>query len=417
MNAASQGDDPSPISASELSGPPREAGRLSPEEALEQCRREAGAGARGRLRIYLGMAPGVGKTYAMLHEAHRRKERGADVVIGFVESYGRPETEKAIGDLEIIPRKQVAYRGALLEEMDTEAVIRRAPDVALVDELAHTNAPGSTHAKRWQDVEELLEAGVTVLSTVNVQHLESLKDLVEQITGIAVRETIPDRVIDQADEVELIDMAPHALRQRILHGNVYPPGRAEQALGGFFREGNLTALRELALRCTAQGVDQQLERYMRGHTIAGPWPASERVMVCIDDRPVSQRLLRRAWRIAEAMHAPLVAVTVQSSDLTHRLDPVRRKRLETHQRMAEDLGAEIVTLQGNDVAAELTRYAREHNVDQLVIGHSTKGRWTKLLHGSVVRRVLQASPDIDVHVIGDPGPRGTGGSGGARATP
>jgi two-component system sensor histidine kinase KdpD len=252
----------------------RDAGRLSPEEAREQCRREAGSGARGRLRVYLGMAPGVGKTYAMLHEARLRKARGTDVVIGYVETYGRPETEKAIGDLELVPRRKVAYRGVALEELDTAAVIRRAPDVALVDELAHTNMPGSKHEKRWQDVEELLDAGITVLSTVNIQHLESLKDLVEQITGVAVRETIPDRVLDEADEVELIDMAPNALRRRIRHGNVYPPNRAEQALAGFFREGNLTALRELALRRTAQEVDQQLERYMRGHAIAGPWPAA-----------------------------------------------------------------------------------------------------------------------------------------------
>ena len=383
--------------------PPHEPGRTSPDEALELARRQAGSGARGRLRIYLGMAPGVGKTYAMLQEAHRRRDRGTDVVIGLVETYGRPETAKAIGDLEIVPHCKISYRGVTLEEMDTAAILERHPQVALVDELAHTNAPGSPHEKRWQDVEELLAAGVTVLSTVNVQHLESLKDLVEQITGIVVRETIPDRVINEADEVELIDMTPNALRQRIQHGNVYPPERSGQALDGFFREGNLTALRELALRRTAQGVDQQLERYMRGHTIAGPWPASERVMVCLDDRPVSQRLLRRAWRIAEAMHAPLVAVTVQSPDLVRHLDPQRRRQLETHQRMAEDLGAEIVILQENDVAAALSRYAREHNVDQLVIGHSTKGRWTELFHGSVVRQVMKANRDIDVHVIGDRG--------------
>jgi len=379
----------------------RDAGRMSPEEALEECRREVGAGARGRLRIYLGMAPGVGKTYAMLQEAHRRKERGTDVVAGLVETYNRPKTVEALQGLEIVPLRKVAYRGVTIEEMDTEAVIRRAPEVALVDELAHTNAPGSTHEKRYQDVEELLDAGITVLSTVNVQHLESLKDLVEQITGVEVRETIPDRVIDGADDVELIDMAPQALRQRIQHGNVYPRTRAQQALAGFFSEGNLTALRELALRRTAQEVDRQLERYMHGHGVERPWPASERVMVCVDDRPISRRLLRRAWRIADAVHAPLVAVTVQSPDMSGRLDPERRKRLAAHLRLAEDLGADIVTLRGTDVAAELIRYARAHNVDQLVIGHSTKGRLTELLRGSVVRRVLKASTDIDVHVIGE----------------
>lgn len=378
-----------------------EEGRLSPEEALARCRAVAGAGARGRLRIFLGMAPGVGKTYAMLQEGHRRVARGTDVVIGLVETYGRVQTEQAIGDLEIVPRRTVAYRGVTLDEMDTKAIIRRAPQVALVDELAHTNVPGSPHEKRWQDVEELLDASVTVISTVNIQHLESLKDLVEQITGVAVRETLPDSVIDQADEVELIDMAPHALRQRIEHGNVYPPNRAQQALAGFFGEGNLTALRELALRRTARGVDQQLERYMRGHAIVGPWPASERVMVCIDDRPISRRLLRRAWRIADAVRAPLVAVTVRRPALSQRLDPEGRKRLEEHQRLAEDLGAEIVVLDGTDIAAELIRYAQQHNVDQLVIGHSTKGRWLELLRGSVVQRVLKASVDMDVHVIGE----------------
>lgn len=383
--------------------PAREAGRLSPEDALEACRREAGTGARGRLRVYLGMAPGVGKTYAMLHEGRRRKERGADVVIGFVETYNRPKTIEAIGDLEIVRRKKVAYRGVTIEEMDTDAILQRAPEIALVDELAHANAPGSKHEKRYQDVEQLLDAGITVLSTVNVQHLESLKDLVEQITGVEVRETIPDKVIDGADEVELIDMAPAALRQRIQHGNVYPPNRAQQVLAGFFSEGNLTALRELALRRTAQEVDRQLERYMLGHGVEKPWPASERVMVCIDDRPISKRLLRRAWRIADAVRAPLVAVTVQSPDWSSRLDPERRKRLEAHLRMAEDLGAEVATLQGADVAATLVRYAREHNVDQLVIGHSTKGRWSELLHGSVVRKVLKASTDMDVHVIGERG--------------
>lgn len=381
----------------------REVGRLSPEEALEHVRRQAGAGARGRLRIYLGMAPGVGKTYAMLHEGQRRKARGTDVVIGLVETYGRPETEKAIDALEVVPRRRIEHRGVIVEEMDTEAILQRHPQVALVDELAHTNAPGSKHAKRWQDVEELLDAGITVLSTLNIQHLESLKDLVEQITGVAVRETIPDHIVNEADEIELIDMAPHALRQRILHGNVYPPSIARQALAGFFREGNLIALRELALRRTAQDVDEQLERYMRGHDIAGPWPASERVMVCIDDRPISQRLLRRAYRIAQAMRAPLVAVTVECPSLQRRLDPERRKRLETHQRMAEDLGAEIVVLRDDDVADALIRYAREHNVDQLVIGHSTSGRWTKLFHGSVVRKVLRDNPEIDVHIIGDRG--------------
>ena len=220
-------------------------------------------------------------------------------VVGFVETYGRPQTIAAIGDLEIVPRKKIPYGGVIVEEMDTEAVIRRHPDVALVDELAHTNAPGSKHEKRWQDVHELLDAGITVLSTVNVQHLESLADIVESITGVAVRERIPDKIVDEADEIELVDVTPHALRQRIRHGNVYPADRAEQALQHFFREGNLNALRELALRRMSTSVEQDLEEYMREHEVADVWPAAEKVLVAIDADPHSQHLIRRGWREAE----------------------------------------------------------------------------------------------------------------------
>jgi len=228
--------------------------RPTAEEMLERVRRKAGAGARGRLRVYLGMAPGVGKTYAMLMEGRRRKDRGTDVVVGFVETYGRPLTEQAIGDLEVIPRRKIEYKGVTLEEMDAEAVIRRKPEVALVDELAHTNAPGSKHGKRWEDVHELMDHGITVISTVNIQHLESLADIVETITGAPVRERVPDSVVYQADELELVEMSPHALRQRISHGNVYPKERVDQALHSFFREGNLDALRELAVRRVATTV-------------------------------------------------------------------------------------------------------------------------------------------------------------------
>ncbi len=237
---------------------------------------------RGRLRIYLGMAPGVGKTFAMLNEGRRRKARGTDVVVGFVETYNRPNTAAQLGDLEIVPRKKIQYRGVTLEEMDADAVIARRPQVVLVDELAHTNAPGSKHEKRWQDVEDILNAGITVIGTVNIQHLESLADIVETITGVKVRERLPDRVVDEADEVELVDMSPQALRQRIKHGNVYPADRAQRALHEFFREGNLTALRELALRKVSTAVEEDLEEYMREHQIDAIWPAGEAVMVCVD---------------------------------------------------------------------------------------------------------------------------------------
>ena len=286
--------------------------RPSAEQMLERVRLEAGAGARGRLRIYLGMAPGVGKTYAMLHEGRRRKQRGTDVVAGFVETYNRPLTIQAIGDLEVVPRKKVEYKGVTLEELDTEAVIARKPQVALVDELAHTNAPGSKNEKRWQDVQELLDAGITVISTVNIQHIESLADIVETITGVAVRERIPDSAIDGADEVEIVDMSPNALRSRIRHGNVYPPERAQQALHSFFREGNLNALRELALRKVATAVEVDLEEYMRDQQIDAAWSASERVIVGVDDSPGAQSVIRRAWRLATHLQTDLLAVFVET---------------------------------------------------------------------------------------------------------
>ncbi len=374
--------------------------RPTAEEMLERMRREAGSGARGRLRILLGMAPGVGKTYAMLMEGRRRKERGTDVVVGFVETYGRPQTVQAIGDLEVIPRRQIEYKGVTLEEMDTEAIIRRNPDVALVDELAHTNAPSSKHKKRWEDVQELLEHGITVITTLNIQHLDSLADIVERITGAPVRERIPDSVVDQADEMELVDMAPHALRQRIIHGNVYPSQRAEQALHQFFREGNLTALRELALRKVSTAVEQQLSDYMRQHEIHEVWPAGEKVMVCVGARPDAQHLLRRGWLLADRLQAELVAVFVETPGWAH-ASPEEKRQLEENLRLAEDLGAKVMRIAGSDVAKELARVAHEQNVANLFIGHSRRGRIYELLHGSTVNELLRQAPDIDVHVAGE----------------
>ena len=252
---------------------------------------------RGRLRLYLGAAPGVGKTFAMLQEAHRRKIRGTDVVIGFVETHNRPATAAAIGDLEVVPPMTVDYRGVLLKEMDVDAVLARRPRVALVDELAHTNAPGSRHEKRYEDVEELLDAGITVISTLNVQHVESLNDYVQELIGVAVHETVPDRVLDEADQIELIDMAPEALIQRMRHGNVYPPEQARRALENFFTLGNLTALRDIALRATAREVEDQLDAYIRAGSIAGKGGVAERIMVAVDHRPVGKTLIRRGWRM------------------------------------------------------------------------------------------------------------------------
>ena len=372
--------------------------RPTPEEMLERVRRQAGAGAHGRLRVYLGMAPGVGKTYAMLMEGRRRKERGTDVVAGYVETYGRPLTEQAIGDLEVIPRQKIEYKGVTLGEMDTEAVIRRNPQVALVDELAHTNAPGSKHEKRWQDVHELMDKGITVISTVNIQHLESLADIVEAITGAPVRERVPDWVVDQADEVELVDMSPHALRQRIRHGNVYPQERAEQALRSYFREGNLDALRELALRRVATAVEEDLEEYMRQHRIEAAWPAGERVMACVNARPDSQRILRRAWRMANRLHADLLAVFVETPGWAS-ASPEERRALEENLRFAEDLGAEIVRATGSDVAKELVHVAREKNAGRIVIGHPKRRGLSLRLRGSTVTKLLRLATDVDVQVV------------------
>jgi two-component system sensor histidine kinase KdpD len=375
--------------------------RPTAEQMLARLRDETAAErGRGRLRVYLGMAPGVGKTYAALQECHRRKARGTDVVIGYVEHYNRPHTIEQIGDLEIVPRKRVPYGGVVLEELDAEAVIQRHAQVVLVDELAHTNAPGSQREKRWQDVEVIRDAGIDVISTMNVQHLESIADIVESITGAPVNERLPDTVLSGADEIELIDMSPHALRQRIRHGNVYPEERADAALGNFFREGNLTALRELALRRAAQQVDSELQQYMLGHQIDATWPASERVLVCLDHQQRSKHLVRRAWRMADRLKAELVAVFVEPPDWE--LKPFQiRQAAEANLRFAEDLGARVVRRKGSDVAATLAQVVHDENVAQVVIGRSSHGRWHEFLHGSVVNSLLRRVRDVDVHVIAD----------------
>jgi two-component system sensor histidine kinase KdpD len=294
----------------------------------------------------------------------------------------------------------IPYKGVTVEEMDTDAVIRRHPAIALVDELAHTNAPGSSHEKRWQDVEDLLEAGMTVISTVNIQHVESLADLVENITGVHVRERVPDRVVDSADEVELIDMSPHALRQRMRHGNIYPPERAERALESFFREGNLIALREMALRKVAQVCEQNLEEYMHQHQIDAAWSAGERVMVCVDDRRQAHNLIRRGWRMANRYHTELLAVFVERPRWAS-ASPEQKRALEENLRFAEDLGAEPVRVQGSDVAKELMQLAHEKNVGSIIVGHSRHGRLHELLRGSVVQKLLRLAGDVDVHVVAD----------------
>ncbi len=370
---------------------------------------------RGRLRVYLASAAGAGKTYTMLNEGHRRESRGTDVVVGYVETHGRSQTQAQIGDLEIVPRKQVTYRGVTLEEMDTEAVIARHPQVALIDELAHTNVPGSKHAKRYQDVEEILDAGIDVVTTLNIQHLESLNDLVASITGVRVRETLPDWILDQADEVELIDISPYALRQRMRHGNIYPPERVETALNNFFREGNLTALRELALRRTAEKTETQLQEFMTEHGINKLWLANERVLVGFDARPHTRQVIRDAWRLAHGLHADLIAVSIQpegylafTSKLigwlkyggdASRLREAAQRRLEAHALLAEDLGAEVIRTKSRDIAKTLVQIARERQVTQLVLGQPARSRWEEIIRGSIINRVLRLSTDIDIHLV------------------
>jgi len=352
---------------------------------------------RGQLRIYLGAAPGVGKTFAMLEEAQRRKQRGTDVVVGFVESHGRRKTETLLHGLEIIPRKTMTYRGATFTEMDVDAVLDRRPTVALVDELAHTNVPGSRNEKRWQDIEELLDAGITVLSTVNIQHLESLNDVVEEITGVVQRETVPDEVVRRADQVELVDQTPEALRRRMVHGNVYPPERIDAALGNYFRIGNLTALRELALLWLADKVDEQLDRYRTENKIVGTWEARERVVVALTGGPEGETLIRRAARIAaRTKGADLLAVHVTRSDGLVGADPAL---LSKQRVLVESLGGTYHEVVGNDIPTALLDFARAVNATQLVLGASRRGRIAQIFAPGVGVTTTARSGSIDVHLV------------------
>jgi len=354
--------------------------------------------ARGTLRVYLGMAPGVGKTYAMLAEAQRRHARGTDVVVGVVETYNRPKTVAVLEGLEIVPRRTLAYRGATFTEMDVDAVLARHPQVALVDELAHTNVPGSEHEKRWQDVEELLDAGIDVITTVNIQHLESLNDVVQRITGTVQRETIPDEVVRRADQIEIVDVAPEALRRRMAHGNIYPPERVDAALSNYFRTGNLTALRELALLWTAERVDEGLQRYRHEHGIDQPWETRERIVVALTGGPEGDTLIRRAARIAaRTAGADLLAVHVLRTDGLTGADP---GLLARQRALIESLGGSWHQVIGDDVATALLDYARAENATQIVLGASRRGRIQTFLSGEGIgARVTRLSGPIDVHLV------------------
>src|SRR3954453_8560610 len=384
--------------------------RPSPEALLEAARREEGVS--GKLKIFVGAAPGVGKTYEMLQSAHAKRKAGIDLVVGFVETHGRAETEALGRGLEVIPRKHLGYAGQIVEEMDLDAVIARRPKIALVDELAHTNAPLCRHPKRYLDVEELLSHGIDVYTAVNIQHIESLNDVVAQITHVRVRETVPDSVFDRADAIELIDLTPDDLIQRLKEGKVYVPQQAERALEHYFSPGNLTALRELALRRTAERVDEQLLNHMQANAIAGPWAAGERVLVCISDDPRSAGLVRYTRRLADRLHAPWTALSIETRRSLQLTDE-ERDRLADTLRLAEALGGEALTIPGvgRRIADDIISFAHNNNVTQIVIGKSTRPWWFELRRGSVVHDLVRRSGNISINVVAgeqpDAGPPGT----------
>jgi two-component system, OmpR family, sensor histidine kinase KdpD len=398
-----------PPTAEELRAAMEETAELEAESAASDRAVTAAAGgesdptdvveAAGHFRIYLGAAAGVGKTYAMLNEAQRRRKRGTDVVVGFVECHGRPVTEEQIDGLEVVSRKRVEYRGTAFEEMDLDAVLARHPTVALVDELAHTNVPGSgRHAKRWEDVLELLGAGIDVITTVNIQHLESIADPVEQMTGVKVRERVPDWVVRKADQIELVDSSPEQLRRRMVHGNIYPQHKVAQALTHFFRTDNLIALRELALRFLADETEEELLEHLSRHRSEVLWETAERIMVGVNPVGGEDVLLRRAARIAARVKGELDAVHVVLEDSSTE----KRKRLEALRELAHSLGARWHEVHASDPARALLDFAREHQITQIVIGSSQRSRWQELLGGgSTVRRVIRdaGAAGADVHVI------------------
>jgi two-component system sensor histidine kinase KdpD len=372
--------------------------RPSPEALLEKAKKEESRA--GKLKIFLGAAPGVGKTYEMLQEARGRLKEGKDVVVGVVETHGREETEALLEGLEIIPRQQLEYRGRQLLEMDLDALLARRPQLALVDELAHTNVAGSLHPKRYLDVEELLGNGIDVYTTLNIQHIESLNDVVAQITRVRVRETVPDSILDRADAIELVDITPDDLIQRLKEGKVYVPKQAERALEHFFSPANLTALRELALRRTAERVDEQLLNEMQARAIPGPWAAGERLLVCVSEDPRAAGLVRYTKRLADRLHAAWTAFYVETKR-SLQLTEEERDRIADTLRLAQALGGEPVTIPGGDrrVADDVIAYAQANNITQIVIGKSTRSWWFELLHGSVVRDLLRSCGNISVHVI------------------
>jgi two-component system sensor histidine kinase KdpD len=370
--------------------------RPDPEALLRRVQRDEAT--RGRLKVFFGAAPGVGKTYAMLEAARAKRAADVDVVIGWVETHGRAETAALAEGLERLPPREVDYRGIRLRELDIDAALARRPGLLLLDELAHTNAPGSRHPKRWQDARELLAAGIDVWTTLNVQHLESVNDLVERVTGVVVRETLPDHLLDEADEVEFVDLPPEDLLRRLAEGKVYLPDQAARAVGQFFRKGNLTALRELALRRTAEHVDAAVRDYRRDHAIEATWPLAERILVCVRPHPESDRLVRAARRMAARLQAEWIVVSVESPSQPP-LSAAERESLVATAKLAEQLGAETAVLSGDSVSEALLAFARERNVSKIVVGKPAHPRWRDRLRGSLLDEIVRGSGDVDVYII------------------
>ncbi len=371
--------------------------RPSPDELLARIEAEEQQKKRGKLTIFLGYAAGVGKTYAMLEAAQRRKNE-VDLVVAYAETHGRAETEALLKGLEIIPRKQIEYHGIKLSEMDIDAVLARRPQLVLVDELAHTNAHGSRHPKHYQDVEELLEAGIDVYTTLNIQHVESMRNTVAQITGVWVRETLPDTIVDRATEIKLVDLPPDELLERLKQGKVYVTEQIAHAIADFFRKGNLTALREVTMRVAAEHVDKQMQAYMQTHAIRGPWPAAEQLLVCIGPDSLGNRLVRNGRILASQLDAEWFAVYVETPD-SIRLSPAQQDRLAAALRLAERLGAKVLKLQGQSVATTVIEYVNAHNITKVIVGRPRHSRWLQLLRGSVVDRLIRQSENIDVYVV------------------
>ncbi len=370
--------------------------RPDPDELLKHI--QADEPTRGRLKIFLGYAAGVGKTYAMLEAAHQRRKQGVDAVVGYVETHGRVETEEFLHGLEILPSRLVDYHGVQLRELDVDGVLRRRPALVLVDEFAHTNATGSRHPKRYLDVEEILDAGIDVYTTLNIQHLESLNDVVAQVTGVVVHETVPDRVLDEAAEIEVIDLPPDELLVRLKEGKVYIPEQAKRAIQKFFRKGNLSALREMALRRAAERVDDQMRAYMRTRAIPGPWPAGERLLVCISPSPLAEKLVRTTRRLADELNAEWIAVYVEVATKPE-LNLANRERIGKTMQLAEELGARTRTLTGRSIPEVVLAYARKHNITKIVVGKPVRPHWREWISGSVVDQLIYASGSIDVYVI------------------